>query len=208
MNKKFLLLFLVLISSQSSGDVICYSGNNNSISNIDLNEIQNINNKFPGISFCTHRNDRFDTDFSFNKNGLLQSVENHKDGELHGQVTIWNEDGQKKFERSYKDGKKDGVWSWWFDNGQIESIKNYKAGKLDGEFTDWVKNGNMFSKGSYKNNQSHGLWTYWNNKNQKTEIREYDNGKLIYKTLFKYNAFNGKLKSKKKFINDVCVSGC
>ena len=38
------------------------------------------------------------------------------------------ENGQKKIEGNYKDGKKDGKWTEWYENGQIKSERNYKDG--------------------------------------------------------------------------------
>ena len=37
--------------------------------------------------------------------------------------------GQKKHEGTYKDGKKDGLWTTWDDNGQKWYEKTYKDGK-------------------------------------------------------------------------------
>jgi antitoxin component YwqK of YwqJK toxin-antitoxin module len=50
------------------------------------------------------------------------------------------ENGQKKVEGSYKDGKEDGKWTWWYENGQIQSEANWKDGKID-EWTRWNENG-------------------------------------------------------------------
>ena len=36
----------------------------------------------------------------------------------------------KKEETNYKDGKKDGLWNWWYENGQKEAELIYKDGKL------------------------------------------------------------------------------
>jgi antitoxin component YwqK of YwqJK toxin-antitoxin module len=50
------------------------------------------------------------------------------------------ENGQKKVEGHYKDGKEDGKWTWWYENGQIQSEANWKDGKID-EWTRWNENG-------------------------------------------------------------------
>ena len=53
---------------------------------------------------------------------------NYKDGKRDGKWTSWYEDGLKLSEGNYKDGKQDARWTWWDENGQIESEKNYKDG--------------------------------------------------------------------------------
>ena len=39
------------------------------------------------------------------------------------------ENGQIKYEGNYKDGKKDGKYTWWYENGQKQSEGNYKDGE-------------------------------------------------------------------------------
>ena len=39
------------------------------------------------------------------------------------------ENGQNKIEGKYKDGKKDGKWTWWDEKGQIMIELNYKDGR-------------------------------------------------------------------------------
>ena len=38
--------------------------------------------------------------------------------------------GKKEFEGSYKDGKKDGLWTWWYENGQKMTVRTYKDEEL------------------------------------------------------------------------------
>ena len=49
--------------------------------------------------------------------------------------------GEKEFEGSYKDGKKDGVWITWYENGQKSDEGTFKDGELI-EWTSWDKYGN------------------------------------------------------------------
>ena len=65
-----------------------------------------------------------------------------KDGKMISK-TEWNwyKNGQKKSEQTYKDGKKDGLWTGWYENGQKWYEENYKNGKEDGLSTTWYENG-------------------------------------------------------------------
>ena len=46
--------------------------------------------------------------------------EYYKDGKLNGLSTWWYENGQKELENHYKDGKTNGLSTCWYENGQIE----------------------------------------------------------------------------------------
>ena len=48
---------------------------------------------------------------------------------MHGLWTIWYENGQKKWEGTYKDGKAHGLQTWWYDNGQKRFGAAWKDGK-------------------------------------------------------------------------------
>ena len=69
-----------------------------------------------------------------------------KDG--NGKFTYyWYENGQKISEGTYKNGRKDGLWTRWYENGQKENEGNYKNGKHDGIWTYWDKNDGKGYKG-------------------------------------------------------------
>ena len=66
------------------------------------------------------------------------------------------DNGQKKSEGTYKDGKEDGLWTGWYDNGQNEIEGTFKDGKPDGLSTLWYENGQKKQEGTENE------WTYWN----------------------------------------------
>jgi hypothetical protein len=53
-------------------------------------------------------------------------------------------------EFTYKDGKKDGLWTRWHPNGRLRSKRTYKDGKLDGPLTVWLENGQKSSEVTWK----------------------------------------------------------
>ena len=55
------------------------------------------------------------------------------------------ENGQKKSEGNFKDGKRDGVYNSWYKNGQIKSETAYKDGKTHGKWIRWHGNGQKLS---------------------------------------------------------------
>ena len=67
-------------------------------------------------------------------------------------VMRW-ESGQKKLERTYKDGKLDGIEIRWYENGQKKLEKSYKDGKADGAEIRWYSNGEKKWETTYKDDK-------------------------------------------------------
>ncbi len=108
------------------------------------------------------------------KNGQKKSRKFYKDCMLQGESFEWFEDGQVKYEITYKNGKRESFFSWfnngnkhqecyyingkrngklitWYDNSKKASEINYLNGKEDGEFIWWKKNGDIRNKMIFKN---------------------------------------------------------
>ena len=75
---------------------------------------------------------------------------NYKDGKRDGKWTSWYEDGLKLSEKNYKDGKQDGKSITWYVNGVKWIDSNYKDGKQDGKSTEWFVNGQIKTEENYK----------------------------------------------------------
>ena len=61
----------------------------------------------------------------------------------------WEND-QKEREEYYKDGKENGLSTWWYENGQKEYENHYKDGKLNGLSTGWCENGQIECEAFFK----------------------------------------------------------
>ena len=132
-------------------------------------------------------------------------VENHTVNDiLEGLRTEWYESGQKKAEVNYKDGKIEGLWTYWDKNdgkeykGEIERKygkdgtffeypkwrfhhpkRHYtlKNGKYNGLVTLWYENGQKKSETNYKDDKNEGLYTLWYESGQKKSEINYKDGK-------------------------------
>ncbi|HBF89451.1 MAG TPA: hypothetical protein DDX39_12490 [Bacteroidales bacterium] len=60
----------------------------------------------------------------------------------------------KGIDGSFKDGKKEGIWYWYYETGQKKRESNFKAGKLHGVSTTWYKNGQKRSEIIYEMGKS------------------------------------------------------
>ena len=70
-------------------------------------------------------------------------------------------DGQKWFEDTYKDGKKDGLLTEWYENGQKKEETTYKEGEKHG-LTSWYDNGQKKWESTFKDGKNYGLWIFYN----------------------------------------------
>ena len=67
-----------------------------------------------------------------------------------GVVVAKHENGQKRLEATYKDGKPGGLSTSWHENGQKKAEGTFKNGKLEGLWTEWHKNGQKKAEGTFK----------------------------------------------------------
>ena len=76
------------------------------------------------------------------ENGQKRAEGTYKDGRPNGKVTAWHENGQKGYEGTYKDGELDGLSTTWYENGQKNFEVNYKDGELISE-KEWNEDGSI-----------------------------------------------------------------
>ena len=110
---------------------------------------------------------------------IAHSIVRVKDGKKDGLWTWWYENGQKNKEGTYKDGKMDGLWTRWHENGQNKTETTFKDGKGNGLATSWHENGQKDSEGTFKNGKPNGLVTSWHENGQKRNEATFKDGELI-----------------------------
>ena len=104
----------------------------------------------------------------------------YKDGKRDGLWTFYNRiSGQKEWDTTYKDGKKDGLHIGWWENGQKWFEGTYKDGKEDGLWTQWYKNGQKYFEGNFKDGKEDGLKTFWYESGQKKEEVNIKDGMIL-----------------------------
>ena len=91
----------------------------------------------------------------------------------------WHGDGPKKIEGTFKNGKPDGLWVFYYSNGQLEAKSHYKDGKIDGSHVMWHPNGQRWSERNWKNGVKDGPWMYWHENGQKESEKNFKTGKLV-----------------------------
>ena len=80
----------------------------------------------------------YNIDDLLEKDGLFREKLN--DEILKGDV--YQMFGDMKMDLGYiKNGKKEGLWTWWFENGEKKNEGTFKDGKENGLHKWWYKNG-------------------------------------------------------------------
>jgi len=108
-----------------------------------------------------------------NRNRKLSGI--LKGGKLVSR-TEWKyfENGQKKSEETYKNGKLDGLWTSWYENGKKKYEGTYKDGKELDSFNTWDNNGKIMVK------DGNGLNTWWYENGQKKSETTFKDGKVLF----------------------------
>ena len=113
------------------------------------------------------------------ENGQKKSEGNYKDGKPDGLRVWWHENGQKKSEVKYKDGKPNGLYVSWHKNGQKQTEGNFKDGNPDGLLVEWHDNGQKKEEANFKDGKPDGLYVMWHKNGEKKSEVNFKNGKLI-----------------------------
>ena len=102
-----------------------------------------------------------------------------KDGKREGPATWWHPNGQKRSETPYKDGRSEGLSTSWYVNGQKQSEVTYKNGKEEGLVTKWHENGQKEFEATYKDGKVEGPSIVWHRNGQKRYESTYKDGKKV-----------------------------
>ena len=90
---------------------------------------------------CPHCGLPIEVEIQYHVNGQMKILLFLKDGKADGLDTWWYESGQKQYEANHKDGERHGLYTEWYENWQKKSEGNYKDGKLDGLWIYYNKDG-------------------------------------------------------------------
>jgi len=61
---------------------------------------------------------------------VIASVTSWKDGKLDGLCSWYYESGVLKAEATFKDGKQDGISKWYYESGKLKAEANWQDGRL------------------------------------------------------------------------------
>ena len=133
---------------------------------------------------------KMDINNLIDRGGLMYATNDDKP--YTGSVFDFSENGQKKLNGRYRNGLKNGKWTWWNMDGGTDSTGSLRKGLLHGQWKFYHDNGQLKAMGFYRNGDGtnrddydltahgrHGKWTFWHeNGLQATEIT-YKDGERV-----------------------------
>ena len=64
---------------------------------------------------------------------------------------LYKNTDNKKLEGLYRDGLKNGKWTWWHENGDIYSKGSFRTGLMSGQWEFYYSNSKIMAVGHYRN---------------------------------------------------------
>jgi antitoxin component YwqK of YwqJK toxin-antitoxin module len=121
----------------------------------------------------------------------------------NGSFASFYDDGAKKEEGLYVNGRKEGAWLTFFPNGNISTKIMYHEGYKNGSYEEHFEDGKLKFIGSYQVNKAEGRWTrYFSDQNvQIIDTFSNDMANGIHQSFFE----NGNLESQGRLVNNVRV---
>lgn len=106
-------------------------------------------------------------------NGKIKGEGVFKDGVLNGLRTVYEENGQKSFERNYVNGLNEGISIEYYPSGKVRQTCNFKNGKEQG-----------ICKAYYENNQVQAILNFSNGVQEGDYFEYSPEGKLVSQYFF------------------------
>ena len=91
-------------------------------------------------------------------NGRVKSIGLLKEGEWHGFVQGFRENGQPDFQQHFSDGITNGPYQFFFPNGQLEETGVFNEGENYGGTENFGSDGHLRQRCIHKSEAVHGLW--------------------------------------------------
>ena len=110
----------------------------------------------------------------YHDNGEIESINTHKDGDLHGPFTAFFKNGKKKCECTYINGKKHDKYIKYNENGEISFINTYKDDIIHGPYTVFFENGKKHYEGTKVDGTDHGEFRSYYLTEKIEVVRNYD----------------------------------
>ncbi|MDR1056100.1 MAG: hypothetical protein LBL90_09865, partial [Prevotellaceae bacterium] len=119
------------------------------------------------------------THANYYRSGKVEFERSYKDGKKDGVEKAYYESGKPKSEVNYKDDLLDGKEIYWYETGEKEGEGNYTAGT--GTYTDYYRSGKVKVERSYKDGKKDGVTKAY-----------YESGKPEYEIAYKDDLRDGK----------------
>jgi len=113
----------------------------------------------------------------WHQNGVLGQEVSYDNGKLHGLAIEYNSDGNKVSEVIYYYDKQHGKSKLWYDSGVLKEERSHDDnGKLHGPHTEYHAQGSKVKELNWCHGKKHGSMTEWYDNGTLQQTGEYNNG--------------------------------
>ena len=102
---------------------------------------------------------KMDINNLIDRGGVLYAP--NKEKPFSGSVFDLYDNGQKKLNGRYRNGIKNGKWTWWNEDNGTDSTGSYRNGIKNGKWTKYHENGQIDAQVRFKDGKQDGLLTAW-----------------------------------------------
>ena len=106
--------------------------------------------------------------------GVVKGYGAYEEGLKTGFHNQWNTKGQKIAQGKYINGKKQGLWQYYYDNGQLKKEVHYDADLKEGSFQFWNTKTVLIAERNYSSDTLTGLNKSWLDNGQLRQLSDYD----------------------------------
>ena len=100
--------------------------------------------------------------YYWHNNGQLSSSKEYIRGSLEGEMRMWHPNGTLAVRAQYRNDELEGAWIQWRPDGTLHLLQHWRQGDLNGPFFAWHENGRLKTIGSYSDWNEVGEWEHWN----------------------------------------------
>ncbi len=114
----------------------------------------------------------------YDEQGGISMTEFYRKGIPNGTWKVYFPGGKETQVTQWKEGKKEGTQTDFFETGVIQKQMTFKADIANGPFLFNFSNGKTWIRGTYKNGDKEGSWLYYNENGTVEKQEDYKKGVL------------------------------
>jgi len=108
---------------------------------------------------------------------LIKSEEEWREGRKHGRWTSWYENDRKSYQATWQEGRLTGPAFAWHDNGSKSAEYSFKDGEKHGVEINWYASGEeQYRMDAFEVGRKHGVETRWHRNGTKKEETHWRDG--------------------------------
>lgn len=114
------------------------------------------------IASCKNSVDVVEESFEDGSPRVIRTYDDYEGEKVLLKEKVNYPNGKIQLTGTYKNDKRDGLWTYYYENGNKWSEAEYTNGEYNGKSTTWFENGKLRYEGYYKNGKKTGKWKFYN----------------------------------------------